>query len=149
MVLTDSNILVRSIYPQDPQHVTAVGALSALRRRNETLCIAPQNLIELWVVATRPRADNGLGMDIATVSREISELRELFFVLPYTSGVVQEWQRIVTTQAVSGKQTHDAHLVAMMQVHSVASILTFNGKHFKRYPGITVLNPEEISKIPF
>jgi predicted nucleic acid-binding protein len=144
VILTDSNILVRSIYPQDPQHTPAVRALIALRRRGETLCIAPQNLIELWVVATRPRADNGLGMDIATVSREVTDLRKLFFLLPYTADVVREWQRIVTTQGVSGKQTHDAHLVAMMLVHSVTSILTFNGRHFKRYPGITALNPEEI-----
>jgi hypothetical protein len=42
------------------------------------------------------------------------------------------------------QQAHDAHLVAMMQVNSVASILTFNGKHFPRYPGITVLNPAEV-----
>ena len=50
-------------------------------------------------------------------------------------------RRIVLTQGVIGKQTHDAHIVAMMEVHSVTSILTFNDAHFIRYPGITVLNP--------
>jgi hypothetical protein len=28
-----------------------------------------------------------------------------------------------------------------MQVHLVTSILTFNDRHFKRYPEIKVLNP--------
>jgi len=50
-------------------------------------------------------------------------------------------RRIVLTQGVIGKQTDDAHIVAMMEVHSVTSILTFNDAHFIRYPGITVLNP--------
>jgi predicted nucleic acid-binding protein len=40
--------------------------------------------------------------------------------------------------------THDAHLVAVMQVYSVAHILTFNTGHFKRFPGITVLDPLSI-----
>jgi predicted nucleic acid-binding protein len=58
--------------------------------------------------------------------------------------VLETWQRLVVTHGVSGKQAHDAHIVAMMQVHSVMSILTFNGDHFKRYPGITVLAPEKV-----
>ena len=42
---------------------------------------------------------------------------------------------------VAGKKVHDAHLVAMMQAHSIRSILTFNEADFKRYPGIAMLNP--------
>lgn len=46
--------------------------------------------------------------------------------------------------AFTGKQTHDAHLVAMMEMHSVTSILTFHDRHLKRYPGITALHPAEV-----
>jgi predicted nucleic acid-binding protein len=42
---------------------------------------------------------------------------------------------------VLGKQTHDAHLAAMMQAHSVTFSLTFNGGDFKRFPGITIIDP--------
>jgi predicted nucleic acid-binding protein len=52
--------------------------------------------------------------------------------------------RLVLTHNVSGRQVHDAHLVAIMQAHSITSILTFNGADFKRYPGITVLHPAQI-----
>jgi predicted nucleic acid-binding protein len=48
-------------------------------------------------------------------------------------------------QGVAGKQTHDAHLVAVMQVHSVPSILTFNGAHFTRFPGVGVIDPAQVS----
>jgi len=47
-------------------------------------------------------------------------------------------------QGVMGKQTHDAHLVAIMRVNAVASILTFNVGHFQRFAGITVLEPSRV-----
>jgi predicted nucleic acid-binding protein len=58
--------------------------------------------------------------------------------------VLEAWRRIVLAQGVSGKQAHDAHIVAMMEVHSVTSILTFNDMHFRRYPGITPVNPAQV-----
>ena len=58
-----------------------------------------------------------------------------------TSPALQIWRRIVLAHNVAGKKVHDAHLVAMMQAHSIRSILTFNEADFKRYPGIAMLNP--------
>jgi predicted nucleic acid-binding protein len=83
-------------------------------------------------------------MDLQAAQRELQALRRLFKVLPYTPEVLDTWERIVFAQGVSGKQTHDAHLAAVMQVYSVTAILTFNGNDFKRYPGITVLNPANV-----
>ena len=141
MIFADTNILLRSLYPADPLYAVADNALATLRFQKETLCIAPQSLVEFWSVATRPRSENGLGMDTPKAAREIAALRNLFLLLSYPIEVVENWQRIVAAQGISGKQTHDAHIVAIMQVHSIASILTFNERHFKRYTGITVLNP--------
>ena len=95
-------------------------------------------------MATRTPAENGLGMDTAKASREIITLRSLFLLLSYPSHVVQRWQSIVTAHRISGKQAHDAHIVAIMEAHSATSILTFNERHFKRFAGITVLNPADI-----
>ena len=61
-ILIDTNVLLRSLYPDHPHHSGAENALTVLRLRGETLCVAPQNLIEFWAVATRSRDDNGLGM---------------------------------------------------------------------------------------
>jgi len=74
----------------------------------------------------------------------VATLLRLFHLLPYRADVLDAWRRIVLAQGVAGKQTHDAHIVAMMEVHSVMSILTFNDAHFRRYPGITVLNPAQL-----
>jgi predicted nucleic acid-binding protein len=134
VILADTNILLRTLYSSDPLYAIADNALAELRRRRETICICPQNLIEFWAVATRPRDaySNGLGMDTATATKEMTALLNLFRLLPYTPDVLEEWRRMVMVYGISGKQTHDAHLVALMQVHSVTSILTFNDRHFKR-----------------
>jgi predicted nucleic acid-binding protein len=39
---------------------------------------------------------------------------------------------------------HDAKLVATMLVYNISNIVTFNGNDFKRFPGITVIDPAEI-----
>ncbi len=143
MILAGTNILLRSIHLEHPHHILAESALTALRLRNEALCIAPQNLVEFWAVATRSRTDNGLDMTIARAADEVATLRRFFLLLPYTAEVPEAWQRIVLAQGISGKQTHDAHLAAIMQVNAVASILTFDSSHFERFPGIGVLNPAQ------
>ena len=143
-VLADTNVLLRSLYPEHPQYSAAENALAALRLRGDSLCMAPQNLIEFWAVATRSRADNGLGMSTARVLAEIATLRRFFRLLPSTPEVLEAWQSIVADLGILGKQTHDAHLAAIMRVNSVTSILTFNTNHFRRFPGMTVLDPAKV-----
>jgi predicted nucleic-acid-binding protein len=60
--LVDTDVLLRLLQPQHPQYSTAAKAVAELRQQRVDLCIAPQNLVEFWVVATRPVANNGLGM---------------------------------------------------------------------------------------
>lgn len=143
-VLVDSNILLRALHPAHPHYAAAENSVAALRLRNETLCIAPQILIEFWAVATRPRDDNGFGLSPDRVATELVSLRRLFRLLPSGPEVLETWQRIVMLRGIIGKQTHDAHLVAIMEVHSVQSVLTFNVSHFTRFPNITVLNPAQV-----
>lgn len=81
---------------------------------------------------------------LTAAAAELERLLQLFWLLPYTPEVVQEWQRIVIAEGVTGKQTHDAHLAAIMQVHSVPTILTFNSEHFKRFSGVIALHPSEV-----
>lgn len=142
MILVDTNILVHAANPLDPLHAMSKNALAKLRRQGEVLCIAPQNLVEFWAVATRPVSQrNGLGMDVASADQELESLHRLFYMLSYPAQVPRIWQRIVVAHKVLAKQAHDAHLAAMMQAHSITSVLTFNGADFTRYPGITVLDP--------
>ena len=114
-----------------------------MRQQGDTLCIAYQNLIEFWAVATRPRTQNGLGMTLDLAEKELANLRRLFNLLPPVLDALDNWQRIVIAYGVLGKKSHDAHVVAVMQVYSVTNILTFNGSDFRRFPGLTVLDPAQ------
>jgi predicted nucleic acid-binding protein len=109
-ILVDTNILLRSVQTHHPHYATVERAFSILRARNETLNVAVQNLVEFWAVATRPEgSENGLGMTIETAMKELAVLKELFPVLPEPSGLFGEWETLVTTYRVAGKNTHDAH----------------------------------------
>ena len=140
----DTNVLLRSI---DDGHVAqkiAQDGLFTLRDRGEILSIFTQNLIELWAVATRPLANNGLGWSVDRAEQELAALKNLFVVLPDTDEILAEWERLVVRHRVIGKQAHDAHLVASMLVNRVTHLLTFNDSDFKRFPEITVLNPRSL-----
>lgn len=144
-VLIDTNILTRSVQPSHSMHRQAVNAVSELKIRGGDLCICPQNLVEFWVVATRPQTVNGLDMSASDAALELTKIRSLFRLLEDNSLIYSEWERIVVEYRVSGKNAHDARLVAAMKTHGVSQLLTFNGDDFKRYSDITVLSPETIT----
>jgi len=140
----DTNVLLRSIEDGQVAQSIAKNGLFALRDRGQTLSIFPQNLIEFWSVATHPVANNGLGLSITQAEVELTTLKTLFVLLPDTPEIFSEWEKIVLQYRVSGKQAHDARLVAAMRVHNLTHLLTFNTADFKRFSSITVISPEAI-----
>ena len=140
----DTNVLLRSIDVGHAVQQIALDAMIRLRRRGESLSIFPQNLIEFWAVATRPVENNGLGLSIAQAEIELISLKTLFMLLLDTPQIFPEWERIVVQHKVSGKQAHDARLVAAMSVHNLTHLLTFNTDDFKRFTAITAINPQSI-----
>jgi len=145
-VLVDSNILLRLAQPGHRHFALALTAVASLQKSNSDLCLAPQNLVEFWAVSTRPLDNNGLGMESSKVSGAIRRLRNLFRVLEGLPGVADAWETLVSNHQVSGKQAHDAHLVAVMLVHDVRHLLTFNGQDFKRFAGVEIIAPAAVSK---
>jgi predicted nucleic acid-binding protein len=142
--LADTNILLRWVSPADPQHSLAVDSVKALQRRGEVVHITPQNLIEFWGVATRPAAVNGLGMSPAEAELEVESLERLFPLVPDSPAVYARWKRLVLAAGVSGVKVHDARLAAVMLVNGLTHVLTFNTNDFKRFPGITAVNPQDV-----
>jgi predicted nucleic-acid-binding protein len=60
--LTDTNLLVRAAQDGHAMQDVALSAIEALLDEGQELFLARQNLVEFWVVATRPVERNGLGM---------------------------------------------------------------------------------------
>ena len=144
--LLDTNILLRFISPNDPKHSQALTAVDTLNARRERVVIAPQNLIELWNVCTRPSDNNGLGFTLEKTQQDLERLKRLFVLLPDTEEIYFQWERLVKTYEVKGAKVHDTRLVAFMLVHQISHILTFNIKDFCRFSSeITAVSPDGIA----
>lgn len=141
----DTNILARSIEESHPMHQVASEAVETLVSSGEVVCVFPQILYEFWVIATRAREQNGLGMSAAEAEAQCAECERIFSLLPDVPAIYAEWKSLVTQHAVMGKKAHDARIVAAMNVHNVSHLLTFNGDDFKRFQGIiTVAEPKDL-----
>ncbi|CAN5503607.1 hypothetical protein BH10ACI1_BH10ACI1_17400 [soil metagenome] len=142
--LSDTNIILRLAEPTHPMHGATLSAVTKLFANGDNLCLLPQNLIEFWNVATRPADKNGLGWTTAQTDAEVADLEKIFTVLPDSPAIFTEWRHLVVKHSVLGKQVHDTRIVAAMNVHKITHLLTFNIDDFKRFAGITLINPTTI-----
>ncbi len=144
--LLDTNILLRFVDPTDSAYAIVHQAIDHLRLSGQDLRVSTQNCIEFWNVTTRPVTRNGFGRTPQDSDQFLRLLTQLFPVLPDAAGVYLEWYRLVSQFDVSGVQVHDARLIAVMRVHQVSHILTFNTADFVRYSpeGITAVEPRSL-----
>ena len=144
-VLIDTNVLLRSAEPGHLHYQPSIDAIDLLRQQGHELTIVPQVLYEFWSVATRPIANNGLGMSPADAHAELNALSRLFRVLRDERGIYSIWNHLVVSHGVKGKQAHDARLAAAIQRHLVSHLLTFNTADFARYAFFTTVSPIEVA----
>ena len=97
--LVDTNGLLRLLQPKNPQYAIADAGLTELRKQQTDLCVAPQNLFEFWAVATRPVANNGLGMSLPRIAGEIQAMQGLFRLLEGKAGIIGAWEKLVAPLA--------------------------------------------------
>jgi len=143
-VLADTNVLVRWALAHDPLGEVARRAVERLLRTGATVYVCPQNLTEFWSVATRPTSANGFGLTPARTAEEIDRIEGMFPLLEETPEIYSQWRQLVRTAGVSGRQAFDARIAAVMMVHHVNGILTFNIDDFRRYPDITMVDPHGV-----
>ena len=141
--LIDTNVLLRGVARGSYRHAVAADAVAKLLSQGDDLFVTPQVLIEFWSVATRPVNVNGFGWTVEVVRREIDAILSQFPVLPDTPAVFGQWLRLVADNNVIGKKVHDVRLVAVLQVHQVTRLLTFNVGDFKGY-GISAVSPDDV-----
>ena len=143
MTLVDTNVLLRIIESASPRHSEAIAATRKLGE-TRTLVMVPQTAYEFWAVATRSLAANGLGMTAADADQSLKEMIDVFPLLRDERGVFSRWRKLVRDHAVTGVNSYDARIVAAMQRHSIAELLTLNPNDFRRYDGISILTPEMV-----
>jgi predicted nucleic acid-binding protein len=143
-ILLDTNILARLAQPRHELHSLTVSAMEMLLQGDNEIRLVPQVIYEFWAIATRSVTDNGLGLSVEQVETEINQFKLVFPPLRDERGVLEPWQQLVTAHRVHGKAAHDARIVAAMKRHGLTHLLTFNLDDFKRYPGLELLDPNEV-----
>ena len=142
--LLDTNILLRSSDANSPWQALADASVARLLRQHHQLWITGQNLIEFWVVATRPTTVNGLGWSVDETRDQILQILTQFPQLADTPAIFPHWLKLVTTYQIQGKRVHDARLVAVMLAHGVTHLLTFNAEDFRTMHEITTIHPQQV-----
>ena len=144
--LIDTNILLRIAFRKESQHQISRDAVMKLRQSGGELRITSQNCLEFWRVSTGPLTKNGQGCSTAVAERLLRFIEQEFTLIPDHPAVYPAWRSLVKTFGVSGIQVFDARLAAVMKVHAITHILTFNTKDFARYAnaGIVAVDPATV-----
>jgi predicted nucleic acid-binding protein len=147
-VLIDTNVLLRLSDPDHPFHSEVKIAIRLLDQSGHSPVLVPQVLYEYWVVATRPLANNGFGLNPKTVDELLTDWVQNFRLLMDERGVFTHWRDLVSRHEVKGKSAHDTRLVAAMVRHGVSRLLTYNKADFIRFSNIEVISPADVMAAP-
>jgi len=142
--LLDTGILLRLADRRDEQHETVFRAIRTLIGRGEELLVTTQKIAEFCNVATRPVTSNRLGLSPMDALELLErEIQPICSVVAELNAVFAELKRLIARYGVTGKQVHDARLVAMMLVWQIENVMTLNDRDFRRYEpeGITIVTP--------
>ena len=142
--LADTNLLLRVADPTSPQYSIATEAFEHLYNRGAEVFLTAQNFIEFRAVATRPVAANGLGWDSERTAREVVELQKRFRFLKDSPKIFTHRLELVRNFSITGKRVHDARLVAVLEVHAVENLITFNISDFLAFPSLSIVDPRSL-----
>lgn len=132
-ILLDTNVLLAATTPSRGSHNKAVEVLNLWPNRGITLALSGQVLREYLVVATRPLKSNGLGLKLEDALVNCQAFSARCRMLNETGAVSIRLRELARETQTSGKQLHDANLVATALVHEVTAILTQNLEDFQRF----------------
>lgn len=148
-ILIDANILIRLAHSASAQHAHAVSSVQNLQKWNHRSVVAPQSIYEFWVVATRPIANNGLGLSIAECDQFVGMFLNVFPLLPEAAKQFENWRMLTVSNACHGKLAHDVRYVSSMISHGIHHLLTFNTSDFRRFKSIRVVDPIDAARDDF
>ena len=144
--LVDTNILLRYADRTQKLQPVARHSVRTLWKNGDHLSASSQNFVEFWYAASRPKANNGLGLSLIATERRLRLLERAFPLLSDHPAIYAEWRRLIVMYGVSGNKVYDTRLVAAMKVYSLTHILTFITADFARYApeGIVAVDPATV-----
>ena len=128
----DTNILLRAIMPQMTLHKQAEGLIQSMWDNDVDLWISPQVIREYLVQATHPATFNP-PLTLQQVLTQLETIQSLFRVADENGDVTAQLLALIKTYSISGKQIHDANIIATMLTYNIKTWLTFNTVDMHRF----------------
>ena len=141
LLFVDTNILLSATDTSRQDYATCRTIIERSVVVGIHLVVSGQVVREYLVVATRPTADNGLGMAPSDAVANVQTFRTYLHVLPEPTEVTRKLISIVDNTGVHGKRIHDANIAATMWVHGVTTIITANTGDYSNLPDVIPLTP--------
>ncbi|MGH9301254.1 MAG: type II toxin-antitoxin system VapC family toxin [Acidimicrobiales bacterium] len=129
----DTNILLAATDEARQQHEMAIAAINVWPASGLVLYTSGQIMREYLAVATRPVKRNGLGMARGDAIANVRALRARLTLLAEDTKVSDRLIGLLEAVECSGKQIHDANVVATMLVHGIDTVVTMNVDDFSRF----------------
>ena len=143
-IFIDTNILLRYIVAEIPQHPVIRRAVDSLLDRKDELWISGQVIREFSSVVTRPQAFMTT-LTAADAAKELRKFQSYFNVAHEAETTVELFLGLMDTYPMGGKQIHDANIVATIQAQGILRLCTFNTVDFMRYSHlIEIISPHDV-----
>jgi len=130
VVVVDTTVLLSAT---DRSRVQHEAARTFLREDPRDLHLTAQVAREYLAVATRPTGLNGLGLAPEAAVANVRELSRSLGMLPEGTASTSHLLRLVAAGAGTGRQVHDANIVAVALAHGAAAVVTDDTSHFARF----------------
>lgn len=137
----DTNVLLAATDEARADHAQALAVLNGWRAAGAVLYSSGQIIREYLSVATRPAELNGLGLRRADAVTNARALRGALRLLAENDKVADCLLRLIDDADCSGRQVHDANIVATMLIHGVETVVTSNPSHFARFDHLITVVP--------
>lgn len=140
-IFIDTNVLVYAKLAGAPLHELALRQLTSLQRHsNNTPWISRQVMREYLVAMSRPGVVTPL-LPITALVADVQDFSRRFRVADDNRAVTEKLLGLLQLKRVSGKQIHDANIVATMQAFGINQLLTHNVADFVRYSDLIRIVP--------
>jgi predicted nucleic acid-binding protein len=138
-IFVDSNVLLASSDQSRAAHQNSMRFLEEAFTGAYRLFACGQVFREYVVVATRPLEENGMGLSPSEAYENIKTFQRVIQVLDESSDSLKELMKLMKKYDLKGKRIHDANLVAVMHVHGLVHLKTWNPKDFGPFADIALI----------
>ena len=138
-IFLDTNVLVAASADAHPSHAMASALISRLVAERAPLAISNQVCREFLSVMTRQPLGAARTLTVEEALAALDHWRGACAVFREDETVLSEFIDLVRKHGVSGKQVHDANIVATMRANGLRRLATLNVADFERYEDVIQL----------